>query len=248
MLNYKLGWIPDTPDCRDSIYKTDSLYDFNKIPDFVDLSVHASPVEDQGSLGSCTAQALVGALELLDKKEDKSYTDLSRLFLYYNERAYINSKHYDSGACLRDGIKSLASHGVCREELWIYDIKKFTHRPSLTCYTEAKTRKIKHYQRLVNVKSMFETLSQGYPFVFGFGVYGNFNEVAYTGVARMPDRKKDILYGGHAVLAVGYDKPNLMFKIRNSWGTSWGKEGYFWMPAAYLMDTNLSDDFWTIRK
>jgi C1A family cysteine protease len=53
--------------------------------------------------------------------------------------------------------------------------------------------------------------------------------------------------GGHAVVAVGYDDVQGRFRIRNSWGASWGQGGYFTMPYQYLLDENLSDDFWTIR-
>ena len=49
-------------------------------------------------------------------------------------------------------------------------------------------------------------------------------------------------------MAVGYDDAKKRFLVRNSWGTRWGLDGYFWIPYAYLSDRNLSDDFWTIRR
>ena len=48
-------------------------------------------------------------------------------------------------------------------------------------------------------------------------------------------------------MAVGYDDMHQRFIIRNSWGATWGMKGYFTMPYQYLMEPNLSDDFWTIR-
>jgi C1A family cysteine protease len=62
----------------------------------------------------------------------------------------------------------------------------------------------------------------------------------------MPAAREKTL-GGHAVVAVGYNDAQQRFLVRNSWGTGWGKKGYFTMPYAYLTDPNLSDDFWTIR-
>ena len=53
--------------------------------------------------------------------------------------------------------------------------------------------------------------------------------------------------GGHAVCAVGYDMTRRWFLCRNSWGTKWGMRGYFTIPFAYLTDSDLSADFWTIR-
>ena len=42
------------------------------------------------------------------------------------------------------------------------------------------------------------------------------------------------IFGQHAVAAVGYERPDLKFLIRNSWGTRWGNAGYALMPAEYL--------------
>jgi C1A family cysteine protease len=53
--------------------------------------------------------------------------------------------------------------------------------------------------------------------------------------------------GGHAVLAVGYDDTTTRFIVRNSWGQDWGMRGYFTMPYPYVLDSNLCDDFWTIK-
>jgi C1A family cysteine protease len=58
---------------------------------------------------------------------------------------------------------------------------------------------------------------------------------------------KEKLVGGHAVLAVGYDHPREQFIVRNSWGADWGMQGYCTMPYSYLLDSNLSDDFWTVK-
>jgi len=91
-------------------------------------------------------------------------------------------------------------------------------------------------------------LASGYPFVFGFTVYDSFEStaVAHSGHATMPLPNEQVV-GGHAVAAVGYDDKNQWFIVRNSWGTSWGLDGYFTLPYQYLLEPNLSDDFWTIR-
>jgi C1A family cysteine protease len=91
-------------------------------------------------------------------------------------------------------------------------------------------------------------LAAGYPFVFGFTVYQSFEsaDVARTGRVELP-RPGEGVVGGHAVMAVGYDDLAERFVVRNSWGTGWGKRGYFTMPYAYLTQSSLADDFWTIR-
>jgi C1A family cysteine protease len=62
----------------------------------------------------------------------------------------------------------------------------------------------------------------------------------------MPSFDEHVL-GGHAVTAVGFDDSKNLFTVRNSWGTSEGDQGYFYMPYTYLLDSSLSSDFWTIR-
>ncbi len=83
--------------------------------------------------------------------------------------------------------------------------------------------------------------------VFGFSVYESFesDSVASTGVVPMPSPNEQLL-GGHAVVLVGYDDTKKVWIVRNSWGTNWGQAGYFTMPYAYLTNSNLASDFWTI--
>jgi C1A family cysteine protease len=155
----------------------------------------------------------------------------------------------DSGAQIRDGIKSVAKLGVCPEPEWPYDINKFATRPPKKCFTHALKYRAVSYQRVIQtLNQMKGCLASGYPFVFGFSVYDSFegDAVAKTGTVPMPAPKEKLL-GGHAVLAVGYDDKQQRFLVRNSWGKSWGIGGYFTMPYAYMTDSNLCDDLWTIR-
>ncbi|MBF0485511.1 MAG: C1 family peptidase [Candidatus Omnitrophica bacterium] len=242
---FRYGWVPDIPDSRDYLYA--AIRPKLKIPVSVDLRGSCSLVEDQGRLGSCTANALAGNLEFLDKQSDGIYTDVSRLFIYFNERVLEGHEDADSGAALRDGIKTLAKAGVCSEKSWPYAIAKFADVPPKRCYTEAKAHCISSYHRIVSLNEMLACLSDGFPFVFGFTVYESFEspQVAKSGIARMPKKGERVL-GGHAVMAVGYTQKDKRFIVRNSWGEGWGQKGYFTMPFQYL--ETLAADFWTIRK
>ena len=239
------GWVPDVPDQRDYLYS--AIRPVIRLPRKVDLRIYCSDIENQGNLGSCTAQALAGNLEFLDKKTDSTYTDVSRLFIYYNERWIIDTVDYDSGASLRDGIKTLKKYGACWETSWPYLAERFTRRPPLRCYREAKKYCIQSYHRITRLPEMLTCIAEGYPFVFGFTVYESFEsqKVAHTGIVDMPKKKEEAI-GGHAVMAVGFDQEKARFLVRNSWGGQWGKNGYFTMPYEYLR--TLADDFWTIRK
>lgn len=239
------GWIPDRPDQRD--YRYSAIKPVVRLPKKVDLRSLCSKVEQQGSLGSCTAQALAGNLEFLDNAVDGAYADVSRLFIYYNERALMDTVDYDSGASLRDGIKTLKNDGACAEKSWPYVIRNFDDKPPVKCYAEAKVHCIESYHRINTLSEMLVCLADGFPFVFGFTVYESFDTpmVKKTGIVVMP-KKDETAIGGHAVMAVGYDQVARRFLVRNSWGTDWGMDGYFTMPFKYL--ETLAGDFWTVRK
>ena len=150
---------------------------------------------------------------------------------------------------IRDGIKSVAQQGDCPETEWPYNIAQFTQKPAAQCYTDAAKYHAVQYQRVTqNLTQLKGCLASGYPFVFGFTVYDSFEsrQVAQTGVVPLPGHTEQVL-GGHCVVAVGYDDTQHRFIVRNSWGPSWGMQGYCTMPYAYLTDANLADDFWTIR-
>lgn len=246
----RYGWVPDLPDARDHMYAVAPIL-AKAIPSKVDLRRSCPPVFDQGQLGSCTANA-IGAAYQFDAMKQKLSTAFaaSRLFIYYNERDMEGTVDSDSGAAIRDGIKSIAKLGVCPETDWPYDITQFATKPADACYTEAAEHKALSYQRVGrSLTQMKGCLASGFPFVFGFTVYDSFESpaVARNGKVPMPDTTTESVLGGHAVLAVGYDQKKQVFIVRNSWGTGWGMKGYFTMPFGYLLEENLSDDFWTVR-
>lgn len=244
-MKYSFGWLADIPDQRDYPYRL--IKPRIRIPQKIDLRSYCSDVEDQGRLGSCTANALAGNIEFLDKRPDSTYTDVSRLFIYYNERILEGTEEFDSGASLRDGIKTLKKIGYCWEKDWPYNIFRFNRKPPLSCYKQAARQRIRSYHRIHALSEMLTCLAEGYPFVFGFTVYKNFlsKKVAQTGVVNLP-KKSERSIGGHAVMAVGFNQKEKRFLVRNSYGVKWGRGGYFTLPFLYL--ETLAADFWTIRK
>lgn len=240
----KYHWVPDRHDGRDKLYPVS-----NKLSNtVVDLRNYCTEIEDQGNLGSCTGNAIAGAIELIDKRTGKQ-RDISRLFIYYYERLYEGTVNYDSGAYIRDGIKSVYTYGAPTENLWPYDITKFRTKPTKNAVDDAAKRKVKLYQRVLNHEGCLDAIANGNPVIIGFNVYESFetNIVADIGMMPYPDVHHERLLGGHCVLLVGYSKTTKCYIARNSWGTEWGDNGYFYMPFQVIQNTSMSSDFWIIK-
>ncbi len=240
----KYHWAKQPVDLRDKPYTVTNTPQ----PNTVDLRPYCSPIEDQGNLGSCTGNAIAGAIELLDKRAGKNL-DVSRLYIYYYERLLEGTVNYDNGAYIRDGMRAVYNYGAPLESLWPYNISKFRSAPTQQAITDGAKRKVTSYQAIANHQGCLDSLANGFPIVIGFSVYSSFESatVARTGVMPYPNTSREQLLGGHAVLLVGYDKTKQVYIVRNSWGTGWGDRGYFYMPFQVIQNTSMSSDFWTIR-
>ena len=121
-----MGWIPDYPDFRDYTEKTEEVKSVleptrvlkaKSLPGSTDLRDWCSPVENQGTLGSCTAHAGAGVIEYYERKSFGRHIDASRLFLYKVTRNLMKQKG-DTGAYLRKTMGAMVLFGVPPEEYW----------------------------------------------------------------------------------------------------------------------------------
>lgn len=251
----RYGWMPDADDRRDYLYAV-PVEVAQALPAAIDLRPGCPAVYDQGSLGSCTANAIAAAIAFDQRKLDipQRFTP-SRLFIYYNERALQGTVSADTGAPLREGMKAVNRAGVCPEDKpqeqanWPYTPSQFAIRPPASCFAAAQHVRALRYQRLRHAAPILKgCLAEGYPFVFGITVYESFegSQVKQTGMVSMPAPAEHVV-GGHAVMAVGYDDARRLLIARNSWGPTWGDQGYFYLPYQYVFSDSLARDFWTIR-
>ena len=286
-----MGWVPDFPDFRDFTKdqaeissnlklagQRESVSDMLKktevaktkvqdLPLTMDLRPWCSPIENQGDLGSCTANAAVGIVEYFEKKSHGKYINASRLFLYKATRDMLHWEG-DQGASLRATMGALVLFGVPPDEYWPYDVATFDKEPSAFCYSFAQNYKAITYYRfdppntdkkalLTQIKTY---LANGLPSMFGFSVFNSIDQADKSGKIPYPTKNEKIL-DGHAVAAVGYDDhmeitntyvPNQKptkgaLLIRNSWGTEWGEGGYGWLPYDYVLK-GLAIDWWSLLK
>lgn len=292
---FGLGWTPDLPDFRDFTVESKAITDILSkasiklnpvtkakttkakplsLPANVDLRAWCSPVENQGRIGSCTANAGAGLLEYYQRRAYGIHLDASRLFLYKVTRNLLQWTG-DTGAYLRTTMKAMAGFGICPEQYWPYsDVKTgangvsndpFEKEPSGFCYAFALNYKSTTYYRLDPIGASAATVlstiknyaAAGLPSMFGFTVYNSISQAVSNGGKIPYPKSGDTVLGGHAVMIVGYDDSMVIkngtsgpsttgaFIIRNSWGTGWGTGGYGYLPYQYVL-TGLAKDFWSL--
>lgn len=214
------------------------------LPASVDLTPECPSVYDQLSLGSCTANALAGLFHFLMIKVGIPAWIPSRLFIYYGERAIEGTTSSDAGAYGSDGVTVLTTQGVCPESLWPYDINEFAVKPSAADYAEALTNKMTGAVTIADgdLAGIKSSIASGYPVAFGFTCYEGLESAAAAATGVVPDPSGSSI-GGHEVLLVGYDDASQRFKFRNSWGSSWGVNGYGTISYTYVGNTSLASDF-----
>jgi C1A family cysteine protease len=234
-----------------------------ELPASVDLREWFSAVEDQRDLGSCTANAACGIVEYFQRRSFGKHVEMSRLFLYKVTRQYLGLEG-DTGAYLRSTMGALALFGLPPERFWPYDIAKFEVDPPAFSFAYAQNFQALTYFRLdpagVSGDEVLTTiknhLAAGVPSMFGFTVYASIRRPKKPGEIPYPAKGENV-EGGHAIVAVGYDDARAVknpvdgktqtgaLLIRNSWGESWGEDGYGWLPYEYVRQ-GLAEDWWAM--
>jgi hypothetical protein len=204
-----------------------------------------TPVSNQGSIGSCVANATCDALEILMGIAGLVVEQLSRLFTYYNARLAHGQQNEDSGTYIRLAFASLRKLGVCGEDKWKYDVLRYAERPDMMAYRTAAENRLDSFYRIdatgdARLDDIDKALYANHPVVFGtlvgreFVEYRGDDHVFYhpgTGVGR------------HAMIICGVRRvgDRRQYWVRNSWGQGWGIAGYCWLDESYIKHPDTVD-------
>ncbi len=218
------------------------------LPRRVDLRAHCTPVENQEKTNSCVANAIVGALELHQRKAGLPVTDLSRLFLYYNARSLSKTEGRDCGTHIHHGMAAVLAYGVCEERMWPFETAMVTAPPTEACFKNATSYEAVQFARTPAGQPAMAALAQGLPVAFGIVLPGEcYTVAAKTGTVPNPDTiQVQSAPSGHAMLIVGYDIDEKVYFVRNSWGAGYGQNGYINVPFDVMERHARPDQFWTI--
>lgn len=272
-MKHGMGWVRDLPDFRDHQMDSTSVVEVTKahrfmgvkakkaeLPAGVDWSKFCSPVEDQGPLGSCTAHAGTGLLEFCERKAFDTYIQHSRLYLYKVTR-WLAGDTGDTGAELRTTMKAMRMFGCPPESYYPYDISKYDDEPGPMVTAVAASYKSIEYFRIDQpgmkgadiVTAIKGVLAGGLAVMFGTTLYDSMPMGTGSGAIPIPKKGEKVI-GGHAMLLVGYnDNANVgspgqgHFLLQNSWGKSWGNNGYGWLPY-WFVERGLATDFWSLSR
>jgi C1A family cysteine protease len=210
----------------------------------VDLSSYCVAM-DQYNAESCTGNATCEALEMLENMATGNAVLLSRLFTYAMARTIEGSLDQDTGSHVRTCFETLTLMGCCTEALWPYDLSQVCTPPSIIAQQQAAGHKTSAYYRITStgdqrLSDVQTALYNRLPVVIATDVGTAFQNLSGS-LGPLSILDDDL--GGHALVVVGYDPTTNLYKIKNSWGTSWGLNGFCQFTADYLTwDT--TDDLW----
>lgn len=200
------------------------------------------------------AQSLAAAVGILEIQAGLEFVPPSRLFIYYNSRAYHGAQWLDSGTYIRTAVKGLVKLGAPDEEYWKFSSNPLlvNRRPGWNPYMMGHGRRSGEYAWILDggtkrVEAIQAALAAGYPVSFGTLVTKRFLNCDSGEPIDKPSSGEETL-GGHALLIIGYkqDVDGVLFEVLNSWGTDWGQGGFCWMTEDYIKWA-LSLDFCIIR-
>lgn len=196
-----------------------------------------APVGNQSSLGSCTCWALGYYYKTFQEWKERGWdiTDPSHQFspsFLYNQ--LNGGANY--GSFVDDVLLMIEQYGVCTMSDMPYTTN-YTVYPDRNDYLNSMNYRSQtsHYTLLGDLTQLKQHISNGEIAVFHIYVYDNFYSISSSQQFYAVSLQSGTNRGGHVVTVVGYDDSIVTpdgygaFRCVNSWGTSWGDKGYWWI-------------------
>jgi C1A family cysteine protease len=208
-----------------------------------------TPISNQGSIGSCVGNAVADSFEILKGLEDRTRVEqVSRLFLYYNARVYINETTKDNGSHIPHALDSMTKLGICKESTWQYNVSNVFVQPPLEAYREGNDNTFADFYQINSsgedrLRDVEAAIRSNHPVIFGTRVGLEFQN--FFGGEKVFGIPSDDI-GGHAMVLTGV-RTNAQgkkeFYVRNSWGSGWGNGGHCWISSDYISWSKTHDLF-----
>ena len=251
---YPTGWNQSSEDLskfpRQISYNFSSSGNSEKLPAKIDLTDKLPPVGNQGQYGTCVVWSVGYGMhtylnavnskltkqQLTDKNNQSSPADLWM--------AMDNSKGADcGGATFEPAFEVLVNRGVATLQTAPYSSLKCGGAPSQSWTSDASGRKIKNYRMIaendMTVANLKTQLSQGQLISIGAKLGDNFMEWGGSGVLSSETYLQPVTqHARHALCIAGYDDSKGSkgaFLVYNSWGTSWGNQGFIWVDYDFFV-------------
>lgn len=230
-----------------------------QLPQQVDLSTWFPKAGDQGYRNSCTGWAVGYALRSYQEKRRQQPTTgsdtlrngcvFSPSFVYNCAKQYLNKGDCDDGSDLVVAITVAVDNGVCRWNTLPYDSALNACKQAIpgSAFAEA----VEHRMRdplgleLHNTDQWKHHLLAGRPILIAMSIDEKLYDLGWDAnrsgkdlIWSGPDTLvPDYRIYGHALVVGGYDDADSTFRVFNSWGTDWGRDGWFRVPYRVMNRT-----------
>ncbi len=235
-----------------------------ELPAKVDLSEMQTPVKDQGQRGSCAYFTTVALFEQALKQyyPDRRDLNLSEEYLIYANKALDRVSTKDDASSLSANIRSFMQRGFLLEEAMPYTHSWFEKGLPCENYEDDKNAPLfcrSHFgpnteaqkqiidatkfsfqlSQPASIQAVKTRLAEGAAVTISVPV----NQNGWNGEAGRVEHNTELeaecktepdLCGGHTVLLTGFNEEDKVFYFKNSWGKTWGQNGYGQMPYEFV--------------
>lgn len=234
------------------------------LPSSVDLTDKCPPIGNQGAYGTCVAWSVGYGLKTFLAAMDQGWTtsDMASTSKQFSARYLFTAidaadKGDDCGGTyFETALDVVQLKGLPLESSCPYEDLVCSENPS-QWDSEAASYKIENYRQIdYDVQTLKQYLSDKRVISFGAKLGDNFMATDDATVLSTETYDYAGQHAYHAMLLVGYDDSkgsNGAFRVMNSWGSSWGDNGFIWVDqnffanefcfGAYVAKNKPSDDW-----